>query len=131
MVTLLAARLGVPLIADDGALAANLMAGIVMDTATFAHPNATPRTLAVSAALPVITPRQPHASHQQPHSKDEEHDFACLLRGGFWRRLHSRRLGPVADQVKVDGLALESSGLNAQRPLGAGPSSRPGSAGVG
>ena len=34
-----------------GALAAALMAGIVMDTATFAHPNATPRTLAVSAAL--------------------------------------------------------------------------------
>ena len=27
------------------------MAGIVMDTSTFAHPNATPRTLAVSAAL--------------------------------------------------------------------------------
>ena len=27
------------------------MAGIVMDTATFAHPNATPRTLIVSAAL--------------------------------------------------------------------------------
>ena len=48
MVTLLAARLGVPLTADDGALAANLMAGIVMDTATFAHPNATPRTLAVA-----------------------------------------------------------------------------------
>lgn len=51
MVTLLAARLGVDLSADDGALAANLMAGIVMDTATFAHPNATPRTLLVSAAL--------------------------------------------------------------------------------
>ena len=49
--TLLAARLGVPLDADDGSLAAALMAGIVMDTATFAHPNATPRTLAVSAAL--------------------------------------------------------------------------------
>jgi phosphoesterase RecJ-like protein len=32
-------------------MAAELMAGIVMDTATFAHPNATPRTLAVSAAL--------------------------------------------------------------------------------
>ena len=42
---------GVPLDAGDGALAAALMAGIVMDTATFAHPNATPRTLAVSAAL--------------------------------------------------------------------------------
>ncbi|HXG26165.1 MAG TPA: DHH family phosphoesterase, partial [Candidatus Binatia bacterium] len=51
MVTLLAARLGVPLDAGDGALAAGLMAGIVMDTATFGHPNATPRTLAVSAAL--------------------------------------------------------------------------------
>ena len=51
MVTLLAVRLGIPLTADDGALAADLMAGIVMDTATFAHPNATPRTLAVSAAL--------------------------------------------------------------------------------
>jgi phosphoesterase RecJ-like protein len=51
MVTLLAARLGVPLGTGDGALAAALMAGIVMDTATFAHPNATPRTLAVSSAL--------------------------------------------------------------------------------
>jgi phosphoesterase RecJ-like protein len=51
MVTLLAARLGVPLDTGDGSLAAALMAGIVMDTATFAHPNATPRTLLVSAAL--------------------------------------------------------------------------------
>src|SRR4029079_1664641 len=51
MVTLLAARIGVPLDAGEGALAAALMAGIVMDTATFAHPNATPRTLMVSAAL--------------------------------------------------------------------------------
>src|SRR3970040_1495164 len=47
----LAARREAPGDADDGALAANLMAGIVMDTATFAHPNATPRTLLVSAAL--------------------------------------------------------------------------------
>jgi phosphoesterase RecJ-like protein len=51
MVALLAIRLGVPLDEGDGALAAQLMGGIVMDTATFAHPNATPRTLAVSAAL--------------------------------------------------------------------------------
>jgi phosphoesterase RecJ-like protein len=51
LVTLLAVRLGVPLDAGHGSLAAQLMAGIVMDTATFAHPNATPRTLAVSAAL--------------------------------------------------------------------------------
>jgi bifunctional oligoribonuclease and PAP phosphatase NrnA len=51
MVTLLAVRLGVALDIDDGAMASALMSGIVMDTATFAHPNATPRTLAVSAAL--------------------------------------------------------------------------------
>ena len=51
MVTLLAARLGVPLDEGDGAMATQLMGGIVMDTATFAHPNATPRTLVVSAAL--------------------------------------------------------------------------------
>jgi bifunctional oligoribonuclease and PAP phosphatase NrnA len=51
MVALLAARLGVPLSEGGGALAADLMAGIVMDTATFGHPNTTPRTLAVSAAL--------------------------------------------------------------------------------
>src|SRR4026209_1094753 len=51
MVTLLAARLAAPLDTADGSLAAALMAGIVMDTSTFAHPNATPRTLGVSAAL--------------------------------------------------------------------------------
>jgi phosphoesterase RecJ-like protein len=51
LVALLAARLGVPIDAGEGATAAALMAGIVMDTSTFAHPNATPRTLAVAAAL--------------------------------------------------------------------------------
>lgn len=51
MVSLLAARLGVDPSADNGALATNLMAGIVMDTATFAHPNATPRTLSVASWL--------------------------------------------------------------------------------
>jgi phosphoesterase RecJ-like protein len=51
MTALLAVRLGAPLDDDGGALATLLMAGIVMDTSTFAHPNATPRTLAVAAAL--------------------------------------------------------------------------------
>jgi phosphoesterase RecJ-like protein len=51
MVALLTVRLGLPLDLDRGALAAALMAGIVMDTSTFAHPNSTPRTLAVAAAL--------------------------------------------------------------------------------
>ncbi len=51
LVALLAPALGVPLTAGGGALATVLMAGIIMDTATFAHPNATARTLAVSAVL--------------------------------------------------------------------------------
>jgi phosphoesterase RecJ-like protein len=51
MTTLLAARLGIPLDEGDGALATALMSGIVMDTSTFAHPNTTPRTLTVAAAL--------------------------------------------------------------------------------
>jgi phosphoesterase RecJ-like protein len=48
MVTLLLPELGVAL---DGELATALLAGIVQDTHTFAHPNATPRTLRVSAQL--------------------------------------------------------------------------------
>lgn len=52
MVTLIAERLGEEWQDERGRdLATVLMAGIVMDTATFAHPNATPRTLAVSATL--------------------------------------------------------------------------------
>jgi len=48
MVTLLLPELGVPL---DAQLATALMAGIVQDTHTFAHPNVTPRTLRVAAEL--------------------------------------------------------------------------------
>ncbi|MEP6469048.1 MAG: bifunctional oligoribonuclease/PAP phosphatase NrnA [Chloroflexota bacterium] len=48
MVALLLPELGVAL---DGELATVLLAGIVQDTHTFAHPNATPRTLRVAADL--------------------------------------------------------------------------------
>jgi phosphoesterase RecJ-like protein len=51
MVALLAWRMGVPLIAADGMLATALAAGVVMDTGIFQHPNTTPRTLVVTAAL--------------------------------------------------------------------------------
>jgi phosphoesterase RecJ-like protein len=51
MVTLLLPRLGVPFDALEGTIATNLMAGVVMDTATFQHPNTTPRTLRVGAEL--------------------------------------------------------------------------------
>ena len=51
MVTLLLPRLGVPLDAAGGAIAANLMAGVVIDTANFQHPNTTARTLRVASEL--------------------------------------------------------------------------------
>ena len=54
MVTLLLARLGVRLDAADGAIASVLMAGVVIDTATFQHPNATPRTLRVASELRAV-----------------------------------------------------------------------------
>jgi len=51
MVTLLAWRMGVPLDSFDGMMASALAAGVIMDTANFQHPNVTPRTLLVAAAL--------------------------------------------------------------------------------
>ena len=51
METLLMPALGLPLDAADGAIAAALMAGVVIDTANFQHPNVTPRTLRVAAEL--------------------------------------------------------------------------------
>lgn len=51
MVSLLLPALGVPLTAADGHIAANLLAGLVIDTANFQHPNSTPRTLRVAAEL--------------------------------------------------------------------------------
>jgi bifunctional oligoribonuclease and PAP phosphatase NrnA len=51
MTTLLACAMNVPLDAADGRLAASLIAGVVIDTANFQHPNTTPRTLRVAAEL--------------------------------------------------------------------------------
>lgn len=51
MNTLLMPALGLRLDAAAGAIAANLMAGVVIDTANFQHPNVTPRTLRVAAEL--------------------------------------------------------------------------------
>lgn len=51
MDTLLMPALGLPIGAADGAIAASLLAGVVIDTANFQHPNTTPRTLRVAAEL--------------------------------------------------------------------------------
>jgi phosphoesterase RecJ-like protein len=54
MDTLLVPALGVPLSAANGAIAAALIAGVVIDTANFQHPNVTPRTLRVAAELVAV-----------------------------------------------------------------------------
>jgi bifunctional oligoribonuclease and PAP phosphatase NrnA len=96
MVTLLAARLDVPLDVADGAMAAMLMAGIVMDTSTFAHPNSTPRTLAVSAALVAAGAPLSEISRRLYRSKPDA---------------QLRLFGRVLDRLEVspDGLVIHSS----------------------
>jgi phosphoesterase RecJ-like protein len=51
MDTLLMPALGVPLTSARGAIGAALIAGVVIDTANFQHPNVTSRTLRVAAEL--------------------------------------------------------------------------------
>ncbi|HEX3266075.1 MAG TPA: DHH family phosphoesterase [Candidatus Limnocylindrales bacterium] len=96
MVVLLAAGLGVPLDAADGSMAAALMAGIVMDTSTFAHPNATPRTLAASAALVEAGAPLSDISRRLYRSKPDA---------------QLRLFGRVLDRLEVtnDGLVIYSS----------------------
>jgi len=103
MVALLAVRLGLPLDAGEGALAAALMAGIVMDTATFAHPNATPRTLAVSSALVAAGAPLSDISRRLYRSKPD----AQL-------RLFGRVLGRL--ETTPDGLVVWSTLTNADYP---------------
>jgi len=115
MVTLLAARLGAPLTDGGGAMAAVLMAGIVMDTATFAHPNATPRTLAVSAALIEAGAPLADISRRLYRSKP---DAQLRLFGRVLDRLETAAGGRIihstlldADLVATGAIAPHSEGI--------------------
>jgi phosphoesterase RecJ-like protein len=100
LVALLAVRLGVPLDAAHGALAAALMAGIVMDTATFAHPNATPRTLAVSAALVAAGAPLSEISRRLYRSKPDEQ---LRLFGRVLDRLATAAEGRIVHSALLGG----------------------------
>jgi bifunctional oligoribonuclease and PAP phosphatase NrnA len=115
MVALLAVRLGAPLSDGDGALATDLMAGIVMDTATFAHPNATPRTLAVSAALVEAGAPLSDISRRLYRSKP---DAQLKLFGRVLDRLETAAGGRIihatlldADLVATGAIAPHSEGI--------------------
>ena len=115
LVTLLAARLAVPLDTGDGAMAAALMGGIVMDTSTFAHPNSTPRTLAVAAALVEAGAPLAEISRRLYRSKP---DAQLRLFGRVLDRLEVTDGGRVihsslddADLAATGTLAAHSEGL--------------------
>ncbi|HLQ47415.1 MAG TPA: DHH family phosphoesterase [Candidatus Dormibacteraeota bacterium] len=106
MTALLAVRLGVALSEGDGALAGQLMAGIVMDTATFAHPNTTPRTLAVSAALVEAGAALSDISRRLYRSKP---DAQLRLFGRVLARLETDADGRIIHASLVDA-DLEATG---------------------
>jgi phosphoesterase RecJ-like protein len=110
MVALLAVRLGAPLDADDGALATDLMAGIVMDTATFAHPNATPRTLAVSAALVEAGAPLSDISRRLYRTKP---DAQLRLFGRILDRLATADTGRIVYSTLLDADLAETGALPA------------------
>ena len=110
LVVLLAAKLAVPLDVANGAMAAALMAGIVMDTSTFAHPNATPRTLAVSAALVAAGAPLSEISRRLYRSKP---DAQLRLFGRILDRLQ------VSDGGLVIHSSLSDADLEATGTLGA------------
>jgi phosphoesterase RecJ-like protein len=110
MVALLAARLDVPLEAGDGLMAAALMAGIVMDTSTFAHPNATPRTLAVAAALVAAGAPLSEISRRLYRSKP---DAQLRLFGRVLNRL------AVTDSGRVIHSSLDDEDLAATETIAA------------
>ena len=115
MAALLAIRLGLPLDAGDGALATALMAGLVMDTATFAHPNTTPRTLRVAAALVEAGAPLSEISRRLYRSKPE---VQLRLFGRVLARLESRLEGRLIwttlldeDLVATGALPNHSEGI--------------------
>ena len=91
-------RLGVPLDALDGAIAANLMAGVVIDTANFQHPNTTPRTLRVASGAAWRPVRRCPTSRGGSTAPSPTRSCGCS--GACWR---GWRRPPTAARV-VDAL---------------------------
>ena len=123
-VALLVARLGVPLDVHEGAVAADLMAGIIGDTAMFQHSNVTPRTMRVASDLLAAGAPMAEVARLLYRSKPNEQLrlFGIVL--ARLRTAHDGRLvwatllpadleqaGAVADQSEgiIDLLAQSSS----------------------
>ncbi|HTS15863.1 MAG TPA: DHHA1 domain-containing protein, partial [Candidatus Sulfotelmatobacter sp.] len=108
MTTLLAGRLGVPLDAAGGQLAASLVAGLVIDTATFQHPNTTPRTLRVAAELVAAGAPLSETSRRIYRTKS---DHQLRLFGRVLARLEERADGRLVwSRLEDADLAATGSG---------------------
>ena len=115
MGALLAWRMEVPLTDADGMLASALAAGIVMDTGNFQHPNVTPRTLVVAAALREAGADLSEIARRLYRSKP---NTQLVLFGRVLARMESDLDGrlvwsslELADLTATGALAAESEGL--------------------
>jgi phosphoesterase RecJ-like protein len=115
MVTLVAWRLGIPLDSFDGMLASALAGGVIMDTGSFQHPNVTPRTMVVAAALKEAGAPLSEIARRLYRSKP---NTQLQLFGRVLARLGSSSDGrlvwstlELADLVATGAAAAESEGL--------------------
>jgi phosphoesterase RecJ-like protein len=109
-VALLLPHLGLAHDALDGALAEDLMAGLVIDTATFAHPNTTPRTLRVASELLAAGAQLPLIARRIYRTKP---NAQLRLFGLVLGRLEQSPDGRLAWSVMTDE-DIESAGASAQ-----------------
>jgi phosphoesterase RecJ-like protein len=109
-VALLLPHLGVPFDALEGALATNLAAGLVIDTANFAHPNTTPRTLRTASELVAAGAPLPDIARRIYRTKP---NAQLRLFGRVLARLRQSLDGRLVWSVMTDD-DLEASGAGAQ-----------------
>jgi nanoRNase/pAp phosphatase (c-di-AMP/oligoRNAs hydrolase) len=118
MIALLTARLDVPLDAADGALAFLLAAGIVMDTATFAHPNVTPRWWRRALPSPRSAAGSTAASQTSSwrSSGGSSAASSATLRGSSWRPPWTMPIWPRRAPGPSTPKGSSTSWLSRRRP---------------
>jgi phosphoesterase RecJ-like protein len=114
MVTLLLPALGLDTDALDGAIAADLMAGLVIDTANFQHPNTTPRTLRVASELRAAGADLPTIARRIYRTKP---NAQLRLFGRVLGRLESDTTGTVVWSVLLPS-DFDETGASAQMSEG-------------
>jgi phosphoesterase RecJ-like protein len=113
-VALLLPHLGVGFESLDGAISADLMAGLVIDTANFAHPNTTPRTLRVASELLAAGAPLPMIARRIYRTKP---NAQLSLFGRVLARLESSSDGRIVWSVMSEE-DLSASGAGAQMSEG-------------